>query len=100
MRLPCVYGEPRMTNDIDVVVSLKIAHTPSILRAFPEPDFYCSVDAVKQAITEQFQFNILHIPSRLKVDVILTANSDFEKSQFARLRFIQTAEKLVCFASP
>ena len=35
-----VYGEPRLTHDIDVVVALRADDAPRLAAAFPAPDFY------------------------------------------------------------
>jgi hypothetical protein len=94
------YGEPRMTNDIDVVVELDLPHVEALLAAFPAPDYYCSREAMREAVRAKFQFNILHLTSGMKVDVILATASDFDRSRFQRARRIQTAGTVVAFASP
>ena len=78
------YGEPRFTNDIDVVVELRLDHVDAFCSAFPSPEFYCSKDAAVHAIREHFQFNILHPASGLKIDVIVPADSEFNRSRFSR----------------
>jgi hypothetical protein len=35
-----VYGEPRLTNDIDLVVELDELSIPALAAAFPEPAYY------------------------------------------------------------
>jgi hypothetical protein len=35
-----LYGEPRATHDIDLVVELSAAHQLALPRVFPAPDFY------------------------------------------------------------
>src|SRR3954452_22947491 len=69
------YGEPRFTNDIDVVVAMNLSQVPAFCAAFPAPDFFCPADAVEQAVRQRFQCNILHPASGLKVDVIVAADS-------------------------
>ncbi len=46
------YGEPRFTNDIDVVVELPIARVDDFIAAFPAPDFDVSRTAVESAATQ------------------------------------------------
>ena len=74
------FGEPRFTNDIDVVVDLPLSRVKSFCHAFPEPEFYCQEEPVRDAIRNCFQFNIIHSSSGLKIDVILTGKSDFDHS--------------------
>src|SRR5207302_1243907 len=64
------FGEPRFTNDVDVVADLGMEHIPALLAAFPPDEYYLSDDAVRQAVARRFQFNIIHPTSGLKVDVI------------------------------
>ncbi|MFA6543399.1 MAG: hypothetical protein WCS99_03175 [Limisphaerales bacterium] len=35
-----LYGEPRFTNDVDVVVFLRLEDIPRLTEAFPQPSFY------------------------------------------------------------
>jgi hypothetical protein len=53
------FGEPRFTNDLDVVADLKMKDVPGFLSAFPPEEFYLSEDAVRLAIAKRFQFNII-----------------------------------------
>ncbi len=78
------YGEPRFTNDIDVVARISIHQISAVRASFPEPDYYCSFQAVEQAIRHSSQFNILHLRSGLKIDVILATDSEFDQSRLSR----------------
>ena len=44
------FGEPRLTNDIDVVIDLPQSRTAEFCAAFPAPEFYVSEDAVRQDV--------------------------------------------------
>lgn len=79
-----LYGEPRSTNDLDIVVRLDLDRVEAFCAAFPDPEFYCSVDAARQAVERRWQFNILHPASGMKIDVILAGDSPFDQSRFAR----------------
>jgi hypothetical protein len=95
------YGEPRFTNDIDVVVALPLDLVDPFCASFPEPEFYCYRDAVVQAIRERFQFNIIHLESGLKIDVFVPGDSEFDRSRMARaVRVRGRFGTETCFASP
>ncbi len=94
------YGEPRLTNDIDVVAALAPKHIAPFLDAFPAPEFYCSRDAILQAIEGQFQFNVLQPETGMKVDVILSGSTAFDQSRMKRVRRIDNAGGRVAYASP
>lgn len=96
-----VYGEPRFTNDIDVVVSLNRAALGEFLQSFPPPEFYVSDTAAREAIDSTGTFNVLHPSSGLKIDVIIPGHSPYEVGRFQRARTIQiTPELSAKFASP
>jgi hypothetical protein len=95
------YGEPRLTNDIDVVVDLPLDQVEDFCRAFPAPEFYCSLAAVRNAVLRRFQFNILHPSSGLKIDVMIPEPSEFNRSRLSRAaRLHTTADTMAWFASP
>jgi hypothetical protein len=95
------YGEPRFTNDIDVVVRLSCAQVNALCSAFPENEFYLSLDAVKEAVDRRSQFNILHPTTGLKVDIMIADDSDFNTARFSRRRKLETnLDVEICFASP
>ncbi len=95
------FEEPRFTNDIDVVIDLPSERVDDFCAIFPVPDFYVSPDAVRQAIRNRFQFNILHPATGLKIDVIIPKLSEFERSRRQRGRRIPVTSSIdVWFASP
>lgn len=95
------YGEPRLTNDIDIVAAIRKEDISGFLKAFPSGEFYVSEEAIKDAIRHQGQFNIIHPSSGLRVDVIIKKDTEFDHSRFNRIRRIQPAETYQAnFASP
>lgn len=72
-----LYGQPRATNDVDVVVALREEHLPALLAAFPDRDFYVppqSVIRVEQARRLRGHFNIIHHDSGYKADIYLAGD--------------------------
>lgn len=95
------YGEPRLTNDIDVVAAISEKHVKGLLAAFPSDEFYLSEDAVREAIHLRGQFNIIHPGSGIKIDVIIRQDTDFDDSRFSRVKRIYPAESYEAnFAAP
>ncbi len=94
------FGEPRFTNDIDVVVKLRREQIPAFRREFPMPDFYVSEEAARQAVEGCGQFNIIHPASGLKVDVIVPPDTLFNQTRFSRaIRLSPTPDYTATFAS-
>jgi hypothetical protein len=78
------YGEPRFTNDIDVVVPLRLDQVDTFCASFPQPEFYCYRESVIQAVRDRSQFNIIHHGSGFKIDVIVPDESEFNRSRLSR----------------
>lgn len=95
------YGEPRLTNDIDIVAGIDESHIPGLLNAFPQEAFYISDEMIRQAIQHSGQFNIIHPASGLKVDIMISKDTPFDQSRFSRIRRIAPSESYEAdFASP
>jgi hypothetical protein len=54
-----VYGEPRLTRDIDVVVELGTLQAARLCLAFPAPEYYVSEKAAQEAVVTTGQFNVM-----------------------------------------
>ncbi len=95
------YGEPRLTNDIDIVVDLGREHIPLILEGFSLPEYYASREMIEAALSRRGQFNIIHPASGLKVGFIVRKNTEFDQSRFARKRRLRPAQDCEAdFAAP
>src|SRR4029079_4115348 len=69
-----IYGEPRFTNDIDIIVELPEAMIPSFCKEFPTPEFYWSEPAISDAVRTGFQFNLLHPDTGNKIDFMVAGS--------------------------
>ncbi|MEI6209381.1 MAG: hypothetical protein WCP20_21590 [Desulfuromonadales bacterium] len=72
-----VYGDPRMTHDIDLVVEVSRKQIPAIIDAFPEGEFYCppaEVIGVECARSTRGHFNIIHHVTGFKADIYPVGN--------------------------
>jgi hypothetical protein len=69
------YGEPRLTHDIDVVVTLRDADVERLAAIFPEEAFYrppSEVLRVELRRPQHGHFNLIHHATGFKADVYLT----------------------------
>ena len=67
-----VYGEPRLTNDIDIVLDLTPAEVKPFLDSFPLEQFYCppsEVILVEIARSQRGHFNLIHHETGFKADI-------------------------------
>lgn len=77
------WGFPRTTHDVDIVIKAKEKDEDKIIKLFKK-DFYISLRAVKEAIENEFTFNIIHQKSGLKIDFWLKKKGPFGDSEFKR----------------
>ena len=82
------YGEPRFTQDIDIVVAIDVAHLPMLVEAFPEADFYLSHEAAIDAILRRGQFNVIHMDSGNKIDFMIARDDAWGREQVQRRRLV------------
>lgn len=81
-----VWGESRLTQDIDIVVDLKPADIPGICAAFPDPEFYVSPSAAQEAVADSSQFNVINPSSGNKIDFMVSGDEAWVVAQLARAK--------------
>ncbi len=92
-----LYGQPRVTNDLDVVLSLDDAGRAALLRAFPETEFYVPPESViqaEQARAQRGHFNLIHLESGYKADIYLTGADPLHAWALPRCRRVPWAGNL------
>jgi hypothetical protein len=97
------YGEPRMTNDLDVMVFLRDSDLERLPELFPPPDFYLPPLEVMSAEVHrpaQGQFNIIHVRTSFKADVFPTGRDDFNAWAFRHKRTVEFAGEAFVLAPP
>lgn len=71
-----VYGEPRLTADIDIVLLMKDADIQTLRSAFPQTDYYVPPEEIlSEAIARKSHgmFNVIHHKSQFKADIYIAA---------------------------
>lgn len=69
--------------DVDLVADMRIEQVPSFVAAL-EAQFYVDEGSIRQAIERRGSFNLIHLPTMIKVDVFLPKNRPFDQQQLAR----------------
>lgn len=78
-----VLGVPRSTLDVDLVTDLAPAAVGGFVAAL-EPDYYVDEDAVRDAVRRHATFNLIHLPTMLKIDVFIVRTEPFDRVSFGR----------------
>jgi hypothetical protein len=72
-----IYGDPRFTRDIDVVLRLTTPDLDPLIAAYDDRDFYVPPREALEAETERTgggHFNLIHRDTALRADVYLTGD--------------------------
>lgn len=78
------YGEPRLTDDADLIIRLFPFAVPRLVQAF-ESDFLVSADSVQEAAARHYAFNFIHIATGFRIDFYpISEEDDLELDSFAR----------------
>jgi hypothetical protein len=82
-----IYGDPRFTRDIDLVLELREADAGRLLDAFSPDDFYRPpLETLRAEIRRprHGHFNIIHRDTALRADVYLLGDDPFHSWAFLR----------------
>lgn len=78
-----VYGEPRFTQDVDIIVRLRPSKVSKLIEEF-ETEFYLSQTALQEAASNGTTANLIHLKSSFKIDLMVSQETPFEVSAFQR----------------
>ena len=98
-----IYGEPRLTHDVDLIAYLDQRAAIRLPQLFPHPEFYCPPpDIIALEIARDFRghFNLLHIDTAFKADVYLRGNDSFHVWALQKSRRVQVGDSTVSLAPP
>jgi hypothetical protein len=76
-------GEPRATNDVDIVLELPLGRIGEFVAALG-PDFEVDVDMLRDALLHGRSCNIFYLPVVMKVDLFAVGPSAYDEVEFAR----------------
>jgi hypothetical protein len=86
-----VFGEPRSSADVDILVVL--APTEAVqLAAALEEDFYVDGDAALEAVRRHGSFNAIHLATMLKADLFVAGPELLDREQLQRRRPVVIAQ--------
>jgi hypothetical protein len=81
-----LYGEPRLTLDVDIVVDMKWEHVGPFVAAFPIPDYYVSEEDIRDSLQRHYPFNVIQPITGAKVDLVPLPGDPFTLAAFGRRR--------------
>ncbi len=81
-----IHGITRLTSDADVSVEPFEGLEGRLVARFG-PDYYISIEAIREALRDQSTFNIINTSVGFKVDVFIRKDRPFDRSLMARRIF-------------
>lgn len=74
-----MYGEPRLTNDIDLVIDMNPDSVEAFTKTFPIDEFYCPpAEVIKLEIgrSQRGHFNLIHHETGFKADIYASGRDE------------------------
>ncbi|HMV48587.1 MAG TPA: hypothetical protein PLD20_20900 [Blastocatellia bacterium] len=79
-----IHGEPRLTNDADLMADIQESHVAHLVSEFEE-EFYIDENTIRRAIRERKSFNLIYLETMFKVDVFIYGSDSWSREEM-RLR--------------
>jgi hypothetical protein len=98
-----MYGEPRVTHDVDLIVFLRADDVSRLIKIFPAPEFYlppADVILAEMSRERRGHFNIIHADSGLKADFYLANRDELHAWAFRNMKQYSIGENTVKLAPP
>ena len=94
-----IYGEPRATQDIDMVAELKNHHIQALI-ANTQNAFYIEEEDVIRAVSQHSSFNVIHLETMIKVDIFVLGSEAIDREEMRRRRPQTIADMQLVVATP
>jgi hypothetical protein len=98
-----IYGEPRLTNDVDLVIMMKTEAIERFVQAFPATEFYCppaEVLKVEMRRSHRGHFNLIHHDTGMKADIYLAGEDELHQWALSKRRDMVVEGERVRVAPP
>ena len=98
-----IYGEPRLTHDIDLVLELDDESAQKIVEAFPLDEFYCPpIEILKIEVKRPLRghFNLIHHKTGFKADVYIVGQDELHHWAMSSRRKFDVRGELIWLAPP
>jgi len=98
-----IYGEPRLTHDVDLVVELDAAGAGEFAGLFPTEQFYCPpVEIIRTEAAREARghFNLIHHATGFKADIYPAGRDPLHRWAMARRQVFEIEQRQVWVAPP
>ena len=98
-----LYGRPRMTHDIDMVIYLSVSEAALLPRIYPQGLYYCPpVEAIQAEIGRQTEghFNVIHLQTGFKGDFYPSGKDELIEWGLRNKKTVKLETMEICIAPP
>ncbi len=98
-----IYGEPRLTNDVDIVLEMELKDIEKLILKFPFDKFYTpppEVITTEISRSSRGHFNIIHHETGLRADIYAVGRDAFGKWAIENYKSISIRGKSYRIAPP
>lgn len=93
-----LYGEPRLTRDIDITVGVEPSQSAPVLAVIAQLGLHVLISDVEDFLRQTFVLPVLHRESGVRIDFVF-AQTQYEHQAISRARDVPLAEVNVRFVS-
>jgi len=93
------YAQPRLTRDIDIVIELLPHQVDQVVKLF-STDFYLDEEMIYAALSPPGMFNLIHLESLVKIDLIVRKTITYRQVEFTRRRLVKIDGVTAWIVSP
>jgi hypothetical protein len=98
-----LYGEPRLTHDVDLLIFLRTEDIRRLTETFPAPAFYLpppEAIALEIAREQRGHFNLIHAETGFKADFYTSGRDELNAWAFRRARRMEFQGEPIAVAPP
>ena len=98
-----IYGEPRITHAIDLILRMNFEDVDKLLEAFPNEDFYAPpAESLRVEVRRRIRghFNLIHHQTGFKADIYLEGRDPLHLWAMGQRRSFELDGHVVWFAPP
>ena len=94
-----LHAIPRMTRDIDIVVAVTDELLYNLAEIFPEDQYYLSEEAARNAVAISSCFNLIHLATMMKIDIMVRKSDEYRIHEFSRKQLHQIEDQPIFVVS-
>ena len=78
------HGTTRATQDIDLIIAPTTDQLQDFVRLLPSTEYHVDLEAAREALRRQSQFNVIDFATGWKIDLIIRKSRPFSIAEFER----------------